>query len=237
MLSNVNCNETSNTYSDLKGSVIFIGIIFSAFLILSNLAAVKLSAIGSLTFPAGLIFFPLTYIFDDILTEVYGYKISRRIIWSALAANIIVMLGTWITTFLQPSPYWDQQHSYEMIYRTAPRVFVASIVSYFFGEFINSMVLAKLKVMTGGRYLWFRVASSSALGVGIDTFLFIHIAFLFTLPYAHLWNVIITMYFLKLGYEICAIPITYRVSNYLKKKDQIDYFDLNTNFTPFSLQI
>ncbi|MBA2649276.1 MAG: queuosine precursor transporter [Legionella sp.] len=223
--------------SDIKGSVVLIGILFSAFLILSNLAAVKLTIVGQITFPAGLIFFPITYIFDNILTEVYGFKISRRIIWSALAANLIVSIGTWIITYLPPSPYWEHQLAYETIYRTAPRVFIASMISYFFGEFANSILLAKLKIITKGRYLWIRALVSTVIGVGIDTIIFIHIAFLFILPYEGLWKVILSTYLLKVAYEMGAIPITYKVSNYLKKKDKIDFYDYHTKFNPFSLEI
>jgi len=221
----------------MRPSVIVVGILFSAFLILSNLAAFKLAQIGTVTFAAGLIFFPLTYIFDDILTEVYGFKVSRRVIWSAFFANTIVFIGTWLTTYLHPAPHWEQQAAYEVIYRGTPRIFIASMISYFFGEFTNSIILAKLKVLTAGRYLWLRVLASTTVGVGIDTILFMHIGFLFIIPYSEIWAVIMTMYFIKVVYEVCAIPITYKVSNYLKKKDNVDYYDFKTQFNPFSLRV
>ena len=221
----------------VKSGVIIIGIIFTAFLILSNLTAFKLAAIGPLVFPAGIIFFPLTYIFDDILTEVYGFKVSRRVIWLALLANTIVFVGTWCTIYLKPSPDWYNQDAYATVYHAALRVFFASTISYFFGEFVNSIVLAKLKVMTSGQHFWLRAISSTIFGVGIDTVLFIHIAFLFTMPYFDLWRIIATMYSFKVIYECCALPVTYKLTNYLKQKDNIDYYDVKTQFNPFSLKV
>lgn len=220
-----------------KSSVIVVGILFTAFLILSNLTAFKLAAFGPVNLPAGILFFPLTYVFDDILTEVYGFKVSRRIIWMALIANTIIFLGTWLTIYLTPSPFWHEQEAYSIVYQATFRVFIASTISYFCGEFANSIILAKLKVLTSGKYLWLRAISSTVIGVGIDTILFIHIAFLFTLPYYHLWEIIAVMYSLKVIYEICALPITYKITDYLKRKDNIDYYDFETKFNPFSLRI
>lgn len=221
----------------IKSSVIIVGILFTAFLILSNLTAFKLATLGPLVFPAGLIFFPLTYIFDDILTEVYGFKVSRRIIWLALLANTIVFIGTWSTIYLTPSPDWHNQDAYATVYQATLRVFVASTISYFFGEFANSIILAKLKIFTSGRYFGLRAITSTIAGVGIDTILFIHIAFLFTMPYSHLWTIIATMYSLKVIYECLALPITYKISTYLKQKDNVDYYDFKTKFNPFSLEV
>lgn len=226
-------SETSAT----KPSVIIVGILFTAFLILSNLTAFKLAAVGSINFPAGLIFFPLTYVFDDILTEVYGFKVSRRVIWMALFANTIIFVGTWCTIYLNPSPYWHQQAAYATVYQATLRVFMASTISYFLGEFTNSIILAKLKVFTSGRHFWLRAIASTIVGVGIDTIFFIHIAFLFTVPYSSLWKIIGTMYALKVIYEICVLPITYKIANYLKQKDNIDYYDVKTKFNPFSLAV
>lgn len=221
----------------IKSSVIVVGIFFTSFLILSNLTAFKLAVLGSLVFPAGLIFFPLTYVFDDILTEVYGFKVSRRIIWTALLANTIIFVGTWCTIYLNPSPDWPHQDAYATVYHATLRVFIASVISYFFGEFANSIILAKLKVLTSGRHFWLRAMTSTMTGVGIDTILFIHIAFLYTMPYPRLWAVIGTMYTLKVVYEFCALPMTYKISNYLKKKDNVDYYDYKTRFNPFSLEV
>ncbi len=222
---------------DTKSSVVIVGILFTAFLILSNLTAFKLASFSSLNFPAGLLFFPLTYVFDDILTEVYGFKVSRRIIWAALFANTIIFLGTWCTIYLTPSPFWQHQDAYATVYQATLRIFIASTVSYFLGEFTNSIILAKLKILTAGKHLWLRAISSTVIGVGIDTIFFIHIAFLFTVPYINIWKIILTMYVLKVIYECCALPITYKITNYLKKKDNIDHYDFTTKFNPFSLAV
>ncbi len=220
-----------------KSSVITVGILFTTFLILSNLAAFKLAAFGPITFAAGLIFFPLTYVFDDILTEVYGFKVSRRIIWMALLANTIIFLGTWLTIYLTPSPFWNYQEAYATVYQGTLRVFAASMISYFFGEFTNSTILAKLKVATLGEHLWLRAITSTVIGVGIDTILFTHIAFLNTIPYANIWQVIATMFAIKVLYEVCALPITYKVTDYLKRKDNVDHYDFKTKFNPFSFEL
>mgnify|MGYP000226696147 CR=1 FL=1 len=223
--------------SRITPSVITVSLLFAAFLILSNLTAFKLVQYAHLIFPAGLVFFPITYIFDDILTEVYGFKVSRRIIWSALLANIVVMLGTCATVYLSPSPFWHDQQAYATVYQAVPRTFLASIVGYLSGEFVNSMLLAQLKVRFSGRYLWLRFIVSTAIGVGIDTILFSHVAFWGLIPYRVIWSIIGTMYGLKLAYEIVVTPITYKVSNALKRKDNIDHYDTNTAFNPFSLSL
>lgn len=220
-----------------RESVIVIGILFTAFLILANLTAFKLVGFHGFTFTAGLIFFPITYIFDDILTEVYGFKVSRRIIWVGLLANTIIVLGTLITTYLPPSPYWHDQAAYATVYQAAFRVFLASLVAYLAGEFTNSIILAKFKILTSGRHLWMRIVSSTMVGVGIDTILFTHIAFLFSTPYHVIWELIGLMYTVKVSYEICAIPITYRIINYLKRKDNVDHYDFGVQFNPFSLEV
>lgn len=220
-----------------KESVIVVSTLFTAFLILSNLTAFKLVTYESLIFPAALIFFPLTYVFDDILTEVYGFKVSRRVIWTALVANAIIFIGTWVTIYLRPSPYWLEQSAYATVYQATPRIFIASMISYFCGEFTNSTILAKLKVLTHGNYLWLRAMTSTLVGVGIDTVLFVHLSFLFTIPYLGIWKMIAMVYLFKVVYETCALPITYKVSNYLKRKDNIDHYDFRTNFNPFSLEV
>jgi len=216
-------------------NLLLVSSLFTAFCILSNLAAFKLAAIGQFIFPAGLVFFPLTYIFDDILTEVYGFNMSRLIIWSALLANCIVFFGAWLTTYLPTAPNWHDQNAFALIYRTAPRIFCASTLGYFCGEFANSYTIAKLKIAMSGKRVWLRFVGSSTVGLAVDTIIFTHVAFLFILPYATLLTIIATMYSAKLAYEIGMLPITYRIANYLKKKDQIDYYDYETNFNPFTL--
>lgn len=218
-----------------KPSVVWIAVLFSAFFILSNLAAFKLVHYYFLSFPASLIFFPITFIFGDILTEVYGFAVARKIIWLAVLANSIVLLGTLATVYLQPSPFWHGQENYAAVYQVVPRIFAGSILAFLIGEFSNSVVLAKLKVKTNGKHLWLRVIASTAVGAGLDSIVFIHAAFLFTIPYVELWSVIVSMYGLKMLYEIIAVPFTYKISGYLKRKDNVDYYDRETQFNPCSL--
>lgn len=232
-----NTNDHALNHYNIRPNTIFIAVLFSAFLILSNLTAFKLTYYKHLIFPAGLVFFPVTYLFGDILTEVYGFKVSRRIIWSAMTANMIVIGGTLLTVYLPPASLWHQQKAYASVYHAATRVFIASTIGYLCGEFINAIILAKLKVWNQGRHLWFRALVSTATGVGIDTIIFVHIAFALTMPYNKLWSLITTMYALKLGWEIIAIPITYKVTHYLKHHDAIDYYDKETQFNPFSLRV
>lgn len=224
-------------YSATRPSIIIIGILFTTFLILSNLTAVKLVEYAGFTFPAGLVFFPLTYIFDDILTEVYGFKVSRRVIWTALMANAIIMTGTLLSAALPSSKFWHDQTAYATVFHATPRIFIASMLAYLCGEFTNSIILAKLKIVTAGKHLWVRAISSTAMGVGVDTLVFIHVAYLFSIPYLNLWQIIIAIYLFKVAYEIIAVPITYQVTNYLKRKDNIDHYDYHTRFNPFSMAV
>jgi uncharacterized integral membrane protein (TIGR00697 family) len=218
-------------------SIVIVGILFTGFLILSNLTGFKIADIGGYAFPAGLMFFPMTYVFDDILTEVYGFKVSRRVIWTSLFATLIVIIGAWLTVYLPSSPHWHEQNAYATIYQAVPRVFLASIIAYLVGEFTNSVILAKLKILTSGHHLWLRAITSTAVGAGVDTLLFAHIAFAFIVPYEVIWQIISVVYFIKLIYEICAVPLTYKIANYLKRKDNIDYYDFKTKFNPFSMSV
>lgn len=227
--------ENFSQHNKAANSVLLVGVLFTAFLILSNLSAAKIAAVGQFYFPAGLIFFPLTYIFDDILTEVYGFKTSRRIIWVALLANLIVFSGTWLITYLPYAPDWHDQAAFATVYRTAPRIFFASTLAYFFGEFTNSYILAKLKIKLSGRFLSLRFISSSLVGVAVDNIIFVHAAFLFTVPYTVLWQMVFTVYIAKVSYEILATPLTCKIAHYLKHKDNMDVYDYQTNFNPFSL--
>jgi len=227
--------------------VILIGMLFVSFLIMSNLTAFKIAQIRvfssyNIEFPAALIFFPLTYFFDDILTEVYGFKLSRLIIWCGLACSAIVSVCTWVTVQLPAAPIWDTgtNHgaaAYELIFNGSTRVFFASTLSYFFGEFINSIILAKLKVLTTGKYFALRIMSSTAIGVGIDSILFTNLAFWNILPQAVIWKIILVQYLFKISYEFIMLPVTWQVTKYLKRVDKIDYYDTNTKLNPFSLSL
>lgn len=213
----------------------YLAVLFASFLIISNIAAVKIIEIYGYIFPAGLIFFPITFIFDDIITEVYGFKASRKIIWLAFLANLLVTVSMFIVTQLPSSAYFENQSAFEAIFNLTPRILFASIISYLIGEFANSYILAKLKIATNGELFGLRAITSTAIGVGLDTILFCTIAFYGILPNNIILSLIGFQYFVKVSYEIMVLPLTYKIVSFLKKSDNIDYFDRNTNFNPFKL--
>ncbi len=227
--------------------VIFISMLFVTFLVVSNLTAFKIAEIQltpnfAFDFPAALIFFPLTYFFDDILTEVYGFKVSRLIIWGGIICSCLVTLCTWLAVHLPASPVWDANTNhgaaaYQLIFQGSLRVFLGSLLAFFVGEFFNSFTLAKLKVITQGRHFSLRVLSSTAIGVGLDTVIFCNIAFWNVVPQYLIWKMILTLYLFKVFYELIMLPVTFSLVNYLKKIDNTDYFDTNTKFNPFSLSL
>lgn len=220
-----------------KPGIVIVAMLFSACLILSNLTAMKVIHFWHITATAALVFFPMSYIFDNILTEVYGFQVSRRIIWLALLCNIIVIGGAMLTVYLPSDQTWHQQNAYQNIYLTAPRIMLASMAAYLLGEFFNATALAKLKIATQGRHLWLRCVVSTAFGLALDSIVFTLVGFIGVVPLNTMWRMIITMYVLKLLYEILALPITYWVTGYLKRQDQVDHYDYHTRFNPFSLRI
>jgi queuosine precursor transporter len=209
--------------------------LFVAILLISNVASSKITTIGFLTFDAGTILFPLSYIIGDILTEVYGYSRARRAIWIGLLCNVIMAVTFMIVAVLPPSADWPNQGAYEAILGWTPRIVLASIIAYFAGEFVNSFILAKLKIKTKGKYLWARTIGSTLIGQLLDTVLFIIIAFWGLLPTSVIVALIISNYVFKIAVEVLFTPITYKVVNLLKKKEHEDYFDKKTNFNPFAL--
>lgn len=243
--------QQRNLKNRITARVVFLGMIFVTFLILSNLTAFKIAEFHlsrfafidrwfgnvDINFPAALIFFPLTYFFDDALTEVYGFAVSRLIIWSGLFCNSIFTLGALLTVHLHSSSFWHDQSQFALVLDAAPRIFVASLIGYFCGEFLNSMVISKIKIITKGRWLWLRVVSSTGLGVLIDSTLFCAIAFFGKIPNNIIINMIIVQFVFKISYEIIALPFTYWLVGYLKRKDQIDFYDIKTSYNPFSLSL
>jgi hypothetical protein len=207
--------------------------VFIACLITANIIAVKLISIGGLILPAAIIIFPISYIFGDILTEVYGYRWARRVIWLGFFCNLIAVLAIWLGGLLPAAPVWGGQQAYESILGYAPRLLIASFIAYLVGEFANSFILAKMKIRTKGRWLWTRTIGSTIVGQGLDATVFIIIAFVGTQPWGILGIIILTHWLVKTGYEVLATPFTYVVVNYLKKKESIDTYDYDTNFNPF----
>ena len=210
-----------------------IACLFVAVLIISNIASAKVSHIGPFDFDGGTVLFPIAYIFDDILTEVYGYAKARKIIWLGFFSLIIMALTLALVQFLPAAPGWTNQAAYESVIGFVPRLVLASITAYWMGEFLNSFVLAKMKLWTNGKYLWTRTIGSTIAGEAVDTITFTTIAFLGVLPLAGMFNVMATIYVFKVLYEILATPLTYKIINFLKKSEQTDYYDRDTSFTPF----
>ncbi|MEI7810575.1 MAG: queuosine precursor transporter [bacterium] len=212
-----------------------ISVFFVSVLLISNVASTKIVDFNWFTFDGGTLLFPLSYIFGDILTEVYGYKRSRKVIWLGFFMALLMSLIFIIVGKLPSAPGWDNQVAYDLILGLTPRIVIASLVAYTCGEFSNSYILAKMKIWTKGKWLWTRTIGSTIVGEFIDSILFILIAFWGILPGALLLTLIISNYIFKTLVEVIFTPVTYKVVNFLKKKEAEDYYDIDTNFNPFNL--
>jgi len=210
---------------------------FVAVLLCSNLIGVgKPVTVHGFTFGAGNLFFPLSYLFGDVLTEVYGYARARKVVWAGFVALIFASFMSWVVLSIPPAEGYTGQSALETVFGSTPRIVGASIVAYFIGEFTNSYVLAKMKVITDGRWLWMRTIGSTAAGEAIDTLVFFPIAFFGAWPTELLLKVMLGNYLIKVLWETLATPLTYKVVNFLKQAENEDYYDRHTNFTPFSLK-
>ena len=196
----------------------------------------KVASVGGLTFGAGVLFFPISYLFGDILTEVYGYARARRVVWAGFAAMAFASLMAGVVVAFPPAPGWPHQAAYETVFGSTWRIMAASLVAFWAGEFCNSYVLAKLKVRADGRHLYRRTIGSTIVGEAVDSLIFYHVAFLGSWPHRQLVTVMATNYVLKVLWEVVATPLTYRVVAALKRAESEDYFDRGTNFNPFSLE-
>jgi uncharacterized integral membrane protein (TIGR00697 family) len=207
--------------------------IFVVVLLVSNLVAAKITKIGPLTFSGAQMLFPITYIFGDIFTEVYGYAASRRAIWIGfLASALLALLGLFAVS-LPPAPTFHDQAAYATIFGVVPRVIASSLIAYWAGEFANSFTMAKMKLLTNGKHLWTRTIGSTIVGQGVDTVLVMTLLFAGTLPASTILNLIVSGYLFKVVYEILATPLTYRIVNALKRSEGVDAFDRHTSFNPF----
>lgn len=211
-------------------------VFFVAFLLISNVVASKILVLGPLSIDGGGLLFPLTYIFGDILTEVYGYKRTRKVIWMGFAANLVMAATFMLVGFLPPAPDWPNQDAYMTILGQSSRIVLASVTAYFVGEFINSFILAKMKIITKGKFLWSRTIGSTFFGEAFDTTIFMVIAFWGVLPFELFIAVGISGYLLKVAIEVLFTPFTYLTINFLKKKENEDYYDYKTDFSPFSIK-
>lgn len=212
-----------------------IAVLYVTALTLANTVATKLVELGPFVVAGGIIIFPLTYIFADILTEVYGFRESRKIIWLGFLTQVIVVAGYLIVQYLPAPPFWPHQAAYESILGFVPRIITASLIAYPFGEFANSIVLSRMKVWMQGRRLWMRTIGSTIVGEGVDTIIFVSIAFGGLFELRQLVTVILSGYLLKVAYEVIATPITYAIVHYLKRHEQIDVYDYNVNYNPLTV--
>lgn len=210
---------------------------FVTVLLCANLVGVsKAVTVAGFTFGAGNLFFPLSYLFGDVLTEVYGYARSRKVVWAGFAALAYASLMSAVVVQMPPSPEWQGQEALAAVFGSTWRTALASLLGYACGEFANSVTLAKLKVRTAGRFLWVRTIGSTVVGEAADTLVFYPLAFLGVWAPSLLLKVMLGNYALKVAWEVLATPVTYRVVGFLKRREQEDYYDRDTDFTPFSLK-
>lgn len=209
--------------------------IFVAVLLISNTVASKLFSFGPFIFTGAIFIFPISYIFGDILVEVYGYSRSRRIIWTGFFALVMMAIVYWFVGLLPPAPGWENQDAYLKILGVVPRIVLASIIGFWGGEFSNAFIMAKMKILTSGKYLWTRTIGSTIFGQGVDTSLFVFIGFFGLIPNSILIITIFSGYLFKVTYEAIATPLTYKIVGFLKEKEKINRFDYKTNFNPFRI--
>lgn len=215
---------------------------FVTVLLCANLiGASKRTIVGGFTFGAGILFFPISYVFGDILTEVYGYARSRRVIWAGFGAMIFASFMSYAVVAMPPAPGWDGQEVYEKAFGSTWRIVMASLVAFWAGEFANSVTLAKMKIFTEGRSLWMRTIGSTVVGEAVDSLIFYPLAFaaILSLPgwtWPQVFEVMFHNYLMKVAWEAIMTPVTYRVVTFLKRVENEDYYDRETKFTPFSLE-
>lgn len=223
----------------------FVMAAFVTILLLSNVigagkvAVITLPVVGEWPFGAGILFFPLSYVIGDVLTEVYGYARARRVIWAGTVALLFMAFMSWVVVKLPPAPSWTNQAAYEVIFGQVRRIVFASICAFWAGEFANAFVMARMKIWTGGRHLWSRTIGSTVIGQGVDSLIFYPLAFWG----AEGWTthlvvmVLFTQWALKVGWEVLLTPVTYLVVGFLKRAEGVDVFDEGTDFTPFRAKV
>ena len=221
----------------------FVMAAFVTILLLSNVlgagkvAVIDLPGIGSWPFGAGILFFPVSYVIGDILTEVYGYARARRCIWAGFGALLFMAFMAWVVVALPPADTWQGQAAYEQVFGQVPRIVLASIIAFWAGEFVNAYVLARMKIWTRGRHLWSRTIGSTLVGQGVDSLIFYPLAFYGVWDNETLLIVLATQWVLKVGWEAVLTPVTYAVVGFLKKREGVDVFDEGTDFTPFRTRV
>ena len=210
--------------------------LFVTCLLAANTIAAKLVVVGGLTLTAGIVIFPISYVLGDVLTEVWGYAATRRVIWLGFACNALMVLAIWLGGELPAAPFWRGQPAYQEILGHTPRILAASFVAYLVGEFANAFVLAKLKIATQGRWLWTRTIGSTVVGQALDSVVFVTLAFVGIVPAGAIAGIVAGQWLVKVAYETLATPLTYAAVAWLKSREQVDTFDYDTDFNPVRLR-
>jgi len=214
----------------------YIAVLFVAVLMISNTVVVKLIQVGPLVFTGAFLIFPISYIFGDILTEVYGFKVTRKLIWAGFMTQILMALCYWIVQIMPSASVWSGQSAYETILGVVPRIVFASIIAYCAGEFANSYIMSKMKILMNGKYLWMRTIGSTIIGQLLDSSIFLLLAFAGTIPLNVIFSMIIIMYIGKVVYEAVLTPVTYFVVRKLKQAEGMDIYDRGISYNLFRLR-
>jgi len=209
--------------------------LFVTCLLTANTMATKLIMVGGVVLTAGIVIFPISYVIGDVLTEVWGYGVARRVIWLGFACNGLMVAALWLGGELPPAPFWKGQDAYDTVFGQTPRVLVASFVAYLVGEFANAFVLAKLKIATRGRWLWMRTIGSTVVGQALDSMVFVTLAFAGVVPAGALVHIVAAQWIVKVLYEATATPLTYAAVAWLKSREGMDTYDRHTDFNPVHL--
>ena len=233
------CEMRGSTNNQPTNLFLMTACLFITTLITSNIIAIKLISINlsiyQVNLPAAIIIFPISYILGDILTEVYGFRAARSVIGLGFLLNLFAVLAIWIGQLLPPASFWDGQTSYETTLGLAPRILLASWLAYLLGEISNSLILSKLKVVTRGKWLWVRTIGSTIVGQGLDSAIFITVAFSGILTNSDLSELIVTQWLAKIIYETLATPLTYGAVSFFKRKDGLDTYDDKISFSPLGI--
>ncbi|MSP78265.1 MAG: VUT family protein [Dehalococcoidia bacterium] len=227
--------DTSKTQLRFSPLFVLVAALFVTALLTSNIMAVKVISVAGKPLPAAIIIFPLSYILGDVLTEVYGYRQTRLVIWLGFICNLFMVVVFALGQWLPPASVWDGQDAYEAILGSTPRILAASFAAYLVGEFANSAILSRMKLLTNGKLLWTRTIGSTVIGQALDSTIFITLAFYGILPTPVLMQVIAVQWLVKVGYEVLATPLTYAVVTYLKRKEAVDAYDRDISLNPVAL--
>ena len=222
---------------DQRFSAYFVTVasIFVTCLVVSNIIAVKLISVGGLILPAAIVIFPISYLLADVLTEVYGFRAARRVIWLGFFCNLLAVAAIYIGGALPAAVFWSDQPAYDSILGATPRILGASFLAYLLGEFANTMIMSRLKVKMAGRHLWLRAIGSTLIGQGLDSAVFITIAFAGMMPTGALLGAVVTQWLVKSAYEALATPLTYGIVALLKRREGIDVYDRQLRLNPFAI--